>query len=241
MKSAPPAICVKGLSLQFGDRQILKDISLSLVPGEVVGLFGPSGCGKSSLLRCLNRLNEPPPGTVEFYGQDITTMDVIALRRKVGMVFQTPALFPGTVEENIAYSQRLQKSELSGVRIAQLLEAANLPKDFAKRSVVELSGGEAQRVALARALACQPEILLLDEPTSALDSVAREQVWQTVAKLREDTNLSVLWVSHDLEEVRRTAQRAYELDDGRVVRCGTVEELFANSSSSLGSKERPPE
>lgn len=238
MTDSPPAIDVKNLNLRLGGRQILSEVSIRVEPGEIVSLYGASGSGKSSLLRCLNRLNEPPKGTVELFGQDITSLNVIALRRKVGMMFQTPALFPGTVEQNISYSHSLQNIALDETRLHQLLDAANLPEDFAQRSVQELSGGEAQRVSLARALACQPEVLLLDEPTSALDSVAREQIWRTIAKLREETRLSVLWVSHDLEEVRRTAQRAYQLDNGRVVRHAPVAELFSKRLTPSESKER---
>ncbi len=226
-------IQVKNLSLKRNGRSVLQDVNLTIAAGEIVCLLGPSGSGKSSLLRCLNRLTEPPANTIFIDGQDIVAMDVLALRRQVGMVFQAPALFPGTVADNVAYGPNLDKRPLSPDEIKTLLHLADLPPEYADRPVTELSGGEAQRVSLARALANKPQTLLLDEPTGALDPAARRHIWETIAKLRKELGLTVLWVTHYMEEVRQMADRVYLLVDGRIADEGTPEHLLRADSTHI--------
>ncbi len=233
MTAATPRFLVQNLSLERNGRAVLHDINLAIDPGEIVCLLGPSGSGKSSLLRCLNRLTEPAPQTIFLDGEEITSLDVLALRRKVGMVFQSPALFPGTVAENIAFGPELTGQALSQARIAKLLELADLPASYADRPADELSGGEAQRVSIARALANEPQTLLLDEPTGALDPAARRHIWQTIAKLRQELGLTVLWVTHYMEEVQAVADRVYLLLDGRIADEGTPDHLLRPDSSHL--------
>ncbi len=226
-------IKVQHLSLKRNGRSVLKDISLSIAPGEIVCLLGPSGGGKSSILRCLNRLTEPPPQTIFLEGQDITTLDVPTLRRKVGMMFQKPALFPGTVAENVAFGPQLARHSLNTSQIEALLTMVDLSSDFATRPITELSGGEAQRVALARTLANQPSFLLLDEPTGALDPAARRHIWESLLNLRQKLGLSVLWVTHSMEEVRTVADRVYLLVNGRIVDEGSPEHLLRPGSQHI--------
>ncbi len=228
-----PRLETRDLSLTRNGRLILKNAAITIAPAEVVCLMGPSGSGKSSLLRCLNRLTEPPPQSVFVDGQDITAMDVIALRRQVGMVFQAPALFPGTVAENVGYGPNLDKRPLSPSSITTLLAMADLPADYAHRPITELSGGEAQRVALARTMANEPQILLLDEPTGALDPAARRHIWETIAKLRHELGLTVLWVTHHMDEARAVADRMYLLVNGRVVDEGEPEHLLRAGSTHI--------
>jgi putative ABC transport system ATP-binding protein len=228
-----PRFQVQQLSLVRNGRPILHDVNLAIAPGEIICLLGPSGSGKSSLLRCLNRLTESAPQTIFLDGQDITSMDVLALRRQVGMVFQQPGLFPGSVADNVAYGPRLIHQSLSASQIADLLAQADLPPAYASRSVAELSGGEAQRVSLARALANQPGTLLLDEPTGALDPSARRHIWETIAKLRRELGLTVLWVTHYMEEVRQAADRVYLLLDGRIADEGTPDHLLRPNSNHM--------
>ncbi len=206
---------------------ILIDISLEIPAGQVTSLIGPSGSGKSTLLRCLNRLWEPPAGTIFLDGADITILDVIKLRQRVGMLFQSAALFEGTVADNVSYGPNLHGQQLSACRIAELLEMAGLPANLAQKPASELSGGQAQRVALARALANKPEVLLLDEPTSALDPAATRHVEETVLHLRDTLGLTVVWVSHAIEQVERTADRSVLLVGGKVVETGTPEHLLS--------------
>ncbi len=224
---------IKELSLLRNGRSVLNNVNLTISPGEIVCLLGPSGSGKSSLLRCLNRLTEPPPQTTFMGGQDIVEMDVLSLRRQVGMVFQAPALFPGTVADNIQYGPTLAKRPLSSTEIETLLQLADLPPAYATRPVTELSSGEAQRVSLARALANKPQTLLLDEPTGALDPAARRHIWQTIHKLRTELGLTVLWVTHYMEEVRKVADRVYLLVNGRIADEGTPKHLLRPDSDHI--------
>lgn len=220
------AIETRGLSLSRGGREVLHGISFSANADETLVLIGPSGSGKSSLLRCLNRLEEPAPGTVFLKGEDITSLPVIELRRRVGMVFQQPQMFPGTVSDNIAYGPALRGETLSRERIVALLEMVTLEPELADRPANELSGGQAQRVAIARALANESEVLLLDEPTSALDPIATRAVEETLLGLRERLNLTLIWVSHAVEQARRVGDRALLLDQGRVVRIDRVDRML---------------
>ena len=225
-----PRLQVRDLSLARNGRPVLRNVAIEVAPQEIVCLLGPSGSGKSSLLRCLNRLTEPPPNTVFLDGQDITTIEVLSLRRRLGMAFQKPALFPGTVADNIAYGPGLDGRSLTTDEIAALLTMADLPPEYAQRPIGELSGGEAQRVSIARTLANHPDSLLLDEPTSALDPAARRHVRETIIKLRQELGLTVIWVTHYMEEVLEVADRVYLLLDGRIADEGLPGELLGPDS-----------
>jgi ABC-type phosphate transport system ATPase subunit len=229
-----PKINLNNLTLKLGsDQPILHNVSLEIPASQITSLIGPSGSGKSSLLRCLNRLWEPPSGTVFLEDVDITTMDVLTLRRRVGMLFQSAALFEGTVATNVAYGPGLQGNQLPAQRIGELLEMAGLETDLAQKPANELSGGQAQRVALARTLANEPEVLLLDEPTSALDPAATRHVEETVLRLRDALGLTVVWVSHAIEQVERTADNLVLLVDGSIVEVGTPEHLLSGEHRHL--------
>jgi ABC-type phosphate transport system ATPase subunit len=220
-------IAITNLNLSLTDKSpILRDITLEFAAGQITGLIGPSGSGKSTLLRCLNRLWEPPPATIYLDDIDITKLDVLTLRRRVGMLFQTAALFEGSIADNIAYGPSLQGQELSPARIAALLQMAGLDPELVDKPADELSGGQAQRVAMARALANEPEVLLLDEPTSALDPAATGRVEETILHLRDSLGLTVVWVSHLVAQVERTADEVVLLVAGEVVETGTPEHLL---------------
>ena len=224
----PSKIVIKNLNLSFRKgAPALIDVSLEISAGKITSLIGPSGSGKSTLLRCLNRLWEPPPQTIFLEGEDITRLDVLILRRRVGMLFQSAALFEGSVARNVAYGPGLRGQALSPDRIAELLAMAGLEADLAQKPADELSGGQAQRVALARALANEPEVLLLDEPTSALDPAATRHVEETILKLRDMLGLTVVWVSHSIDQVKRTADLVALLVDGAIVETGTPDHLLS--------------
>jgi ABC-type phosphate transport system ATPase subunit len=212
---------------------ILKNISLEIPNGQITTLIGPSGSGKSSLLRCLNRLWEPPPQSVFLDGTDITTLDVLTLRRRVGMLFQSAALFAGTVAENIIYGPSLQGVSPSTDQITNLLKMAGLEPALAQKPAGELSGGQAQRVALARALANKPEVLLLDEPTSALDPAATYHVEESILRLRDTLGLTVVWVSHTIEQVQRVADQLVLLVDGSIAETGPPDHLLSGPHRHL--------
>lgn len=213
---------VHSLSLERGGTPVLHDVSLAIEPAEIFMLIGPSGSGKSSLLRCLNRLEEPAPGTVFLRGEDITMLPVTSLRCRVGMVFQQTVMLPGTVAENINYGPALRHEPLDRDRLAELLDLVALEAELLDKPASELSGGQAQRVAIARALANRPEVLLLDEPTSALDPLATHTVEETLTALRDRLGLTLVWVSHLVDQARRVGDRVLLLDKGRVVRIDTT-------------------
>jgi ABC-type methionine transport system ATPase subunit len=205
---------------------VLHDISLEIQQGDILMVIGPSGSGKSTLLRTINRLLEVPPGSIFLQGEDITKIDVLSLRRRVGMVFQSPVLFPGTVAKNLRFGSDLRQRPLSDAQVEQLLRDVGLPDGFATKDTSKLSGGEAQRVALARTLAVEPEVLLLDEPTSALDPQSTRQVEATLCQLNAARGLTLIWVSHLIEQTRRVGQQVLYLKDGRVADYGTVNHVL---------------
>jgi len=190
------------------ERPRLLDVTLALPDGGITVLQGPSGSGKSTLLRLLNRLEAPASGTVRYRGEDLAARDVLAHRREVGMVFQAPVLFPGTVADNLAVAAPLDPP-------AALLERAGLPAAFLTREAGTLSGGEAQRACLARALGTRPRVLLMDEPTSALDHDAA-RVIERLARTLADDGVSIVLVSHDRAQAARLGDRVIALRDGRV-------------------------
>jgi putative ABC transport system ATP-binding protein len=192
------------------ERPRLADVSLAVPDGGgVTVLQGPSGSGKSTLLRLLNRLEAPDAGVVRYRGEDLAARDVLAHRREVGMVFQAPVLFPGTVADNLAVARPVDPPH-------ELLERAGLPASFLTREAGTLSGGEAQRACLARALATRPRVLLMDEPTSALDPDATAVIEGLTRELAAD-GIPVVLVSHDAAQAQRLGDRIVRLAAGRVV------------------------
>ncbi len=188
-------------------------------------IVGPSGSGKSSLLRLLNRLDEPTSGTVFVEGTDFRNLEPRELRRKLGMVTQRPYLFPGTVAENLQFGPAQRGETLAGEAIEELLSQVGL-KDYGGRNVANLSGGEAQRVSVARTLANSPLVLLLDEPTSALDEAAKLEVESSIQKVVHDHGLTCVMVTHDLAQASRLAEKALLLEAGRIVRAGLIGEVL---------------
>ncbi|MEO6714122.1 MAG: phosphate ABC transporter ATP-binding protein, partial [Mycobacteriales bacterium] len=183
-----------------GDEHVhpLEHVDATIPAGGITVVVGPSGAGKSTLLRLLNRMEEPTSGAVAMRGNPLPEYDVLALRREVGLLFQTPTPFPGTVVDNL----RVARRDLSEAAADALLTRVGLPGSLLLRDAMTLSGGEAQRVCLARALALEPAVLLLDEPTSALDPFAAAAVEDTVTRLVAD-GMSAVWVCHDRQQARR--------------------------------------
>jgi putative ABC transport system ATP-binding protein len=206
-------------------KTLVDDANFQVRRGEVLAMTGPSGAGKSSLLRLLNRLDEPTSGTVYLEQTDYRSIEPRELRRKVGMVTQRPYLFPGTVAENLGFGPAQRGEVLSQNALEELLARVGL-QGYARRGVANLSGGEAQRVSVARALANSPLILLLDEPTSALDEAAKLEVESLLQNIMRGQGLTCVIVTHDLSQAARLAERALVLASGRVVRAGPVNEVL---------------
>jgi putative ABC transport system ATP-binding protein len=209
---SPAVFDLEGVSASRAGEPVLRGVDLRIGRGATA-VLGPSGSGKSTLLRLLNRLADPDAGAIRFRGRDVRELDVLDLRRRVGLVPQLPAPIPGTVEENVRAGPALAGHE---ARVEHALELAGLDGSFAGRDAERLSVGEQQRLMLARALALEPEVLLLDEPTSALDERARDGVERTIRGLCHRPGTSTVVVTHDRAQARRLAQRTIELHHGRV-------------------------
>jgi putative ABC transport system ATP-binding protein len=221
----PVILRAEHLGRTVHDKILVQDASFDLRRGEVLAIAGPSGSGKTSLLRLLNRLDEPTSGTVFVEGNDYRNLEPRQLRRKLGMVTQRPFLFPGTVAENLRFGPAQRGETLSKEAVDDLLSHVGL-KDYAERDVAHLSGGEAQRVSVARTLANTPLVLLLDEPTSALDEAAKLEVESSIRNVVRNQGLTCVVVTHDLAQASRLAERALLLKSGRIVRDGLVGEVL---------------
>ena len=203
-----------------GAATILDDITVSIPDGAVTAVVGPSGAGKSSLLRLLNRLERPARGTIRFRGEDLDEIDPLALRQRVGMVFQRPPLFGGMVRDNLAVAA----PDATDDALIDALGRAGLGAPLLERQGDDLSGGEAQRMVLARALLVGPEVLLLDEPTAALDRASAAELERLAIGLAK-SGMPMVWVSHNLDQVGRIADHIVAMVDGRVVRCGPPDDV----------------
>lgn len=201
---------------------MLEDVDARFERGVVTAIAGPSGAGKTSLLRCLNRLEEPGEGDVFLDGMDIRSIDPTELRKRVGMIFQTPVLFAGDVRSNLEYGLE----DLDEGWLGDAIESAGLDPAFLDREYTALSLGQAQRVCIARALVRDPEVLLMDEPTSALDKDAAARIESLVHDLT-GRGLAIVFVTHNLAQAARVADRAYLLVEGRVTAEGSVRDVEA--------------
>jgi len=213
------------LGREVAGKTILTDISFEVATHDRLGIVGASGSGKSSLLRLLNRLDEPTSGTVYLDGQDYRQLPPRELRRRVGMVTQRPFLFPGDVASNLRFGPAQRGNFVPGPEVARLLECVGLP-EYAAREVSVLSGGEQQRVSLARALANNPQVLLLDEPTSALDEDAKLGIEQLIQSVVREQGLTCVLVTHDREQARRMCNRIILLEAGHLMQSGTAMEVL---------------
>jgi phosphate transport system ATP-binding protein len=236
---------VKDLDFYYGKNQALFGISLDVSEREVMAFIGPSGCGKSTFLRTLNRMNDTIPGTkadgkVLIDGNDIYAggVDVVALRRKVGMVFQKSNPFPKSIFDNVAYGVRINnihsgKSDLEG-RVEKALRDAALwdeVKDRLGSSAFGLSGGQQQRLCIARALAVEPEVILMDEPASALDPIATQKIEELVVTLKK--NYTIVIVTHNMQQAARISDRTAFFMLGKLIEVNPTQKMFTNPDEKM--------
>jgi phosphate transport system ATP-binding protein len=228
---------VEDLTVRYGERRVLRGISLGWADNSVGAIVGPSGCGKTTLLRALNRLVELTPladvsGSIVLGGEDLLVAPAAEIRRRIGMVFQRPNPFPMTIFDNVAYALRRQGSRwprrrVLADRVERALRRAGLwdeVKDDLNRSALRISGGQQQRLCIARALAVDPDVILLDEPCSSLDPLATETIEELIRELR--SQLILVIVTHNLAQARRTSDRLSFILDGRLVETGDTEQVF---------------
>jgi phosphate transport system ATP-binding protein len=237
-------IGVSDFSFYYGDAKVLHEISLSIPEKQVTAFIGPSGCGKSTFLRSVNRMNDIIPGTrttglVSIDGRNVYAegTDVVALRRRVGMVFQKSNPFPKTIYENIAYGLRIggvnDRRVLDEIVEKSLRRAAiwEEVKDRLNASALALSGGQQQRLCIARALAVDPDILLMDEPASALDPIATQKIEELVYELKD--NLTIVIVTHNMQQAARISDRTAFFMLGKLIEYGPTKTIFMNPEQKL--------
>lgn len=231
---------IQGLSAWYGDFQALHDISLNIGENQVTAFIGPSGCGKSTLLKWCNRMNDVVPGasakgTLELPDLNIlsASTDVVALRRRIGIVFQKPNPFPKSIYDNIAFGPRLHFKNLSRTDLDELVEWSlrkaavwDEVKDRLRQSALGLSGGQQQRLCIARAIAVGPQILLMDEPCSALDPASTARIEELIFELREQYTIVI--VTHNMQQAARVSDQTAFFFEGRVVEAGSTQKLFTN-------------
>jgi iron(III) transport system ATP-binding protein len=228
MFPAQPFVKADRICKKFGPATVLHEVSLEILPGELIAILGPSGCGKTTLLRIIAGLEKQDSGTVTIDGIDVSYAPPAA--RRCGIVFQSYALFPNlSVEANIAFGMDRKRTTSAQRRekVAELLHLIGLP-GIAKQHPSKLSGGQQQRVALARALAINPAILLLDEPLSALDAKVRGRLRGEIRQIQQSLNVTTILVTHDQEEALTMADRVVVMDHGRILQVGTPWEIYRN-------------
>src|SRR5829696_2387350 len=241
----PSKIAVRGLNFHYGAKRALEDISIEIPEHLVTAFIGPSGCGKSTFLRTLNRMNDIVPGArvdgaVTIDGRDIyaQSVDIVDLRRRVGMVFQKSNPFPKSIFDNVAYGLRINRltrsrEELGG-RVEASLKSAALwdeVKDRLQTSALALSGGQQQRLCIARALAVEPEILLMDEPASALDPIATQRIEELIYQLK--SRYTIVIVTHNMQQAARVSNTTAFFWLGRLIECDRTDKIFTPPSEKL--------
>lgn len=231
------------LSLWFGSKHVLKDISVDFQEKQVTALIGPSGCGKSTLLRCFNRMHDLSPdvrmeGTLLLDGQDIYQKDksVTGIRRRIGVVFQKANPFPKSIFENIHYGLKI--NDIGGKNKRELVEAAlkesflwDEVKDDLKKPATKLSGGQQQRLCIARTVALRPEVILMDEPCSALDPISTLKIENLITTLKQ--HFTIVIVTHNMQQAQRVADKTVFMYLGEIIEEGTTHQIFNSPGHEL--------
>lgn len=226
----------ENVSKSYSNKLIIKDLNLKISEGEFITILGTSGNGKTTLLKMINSLEKKSSGKISILEKEIEKWNESELRKKIGYVVQSIGLFPHlTIEENIGYVLSLQnksKTEINN-KAKELLSLLNLPLEFLEKYPRELSGGEQQRIGLARALASDPKIILMDEPFGALDEINRKNLQNQIKKLQKEFNLTIVLVTHDIEEAFELGTRIVVMNNGNIEQIGTKKDYFNKFESSF--------
>lgn len=230
----------ENISKRYNRQDIISDMSFEVEKGKLVVLIGPSGCGKTTLLKMVNRLTKPTSGKIYLNGEDIFTKDEIELRRNIGYVIQQTGLFPHmTIRENLEIIPRLQKKAPADItaKSLELMDMVGLdPEQYLDRYPTQLSGGQQQRIGVARAFACDPELILMDEPFSALDPITRSQLQDELVDLQAKVRKTIVFVTHDMDEAVKIADKICFINNGRIIQYDTPEELMKNPANELAAE-----
>jgi len=241
----PPFMVAESVNVWYGETHAIKDVSLNIAKNQVMALIGPSGCGKSTFLRCLNRMNDTietarTTGRITLDGQDIYSpdLDPVALRARVGMVFQKPNPFPKSIFDNVAYGPRIHglstnRAELEDIVFTSLERAGLLKevKDRLDQPGTGLSGGQQQRLCIARTIAVNPEVILMDEPCSALDPIATARIEDLIDELSQD--YAIVIVTHSMQQAARVSQRTAYFHLGELIEVDDTDKVFTNPTHKL--------
>lgn len=234
------AIVFKNITKSYGEKNILKDFSLNIKKGEFLTIIGSSGCGKTTVLKMINGLIKPNKGNVFVDGKDISKINLIDMRRKIGYVIQGVGLFPHMkIKNNISYTLNLEKKEnkeeiLSKVK--KLVKTVGLDEEIINRYPNELSGGQRQRVGIARALVGEPDIILMDEPFGAVDEITRKLLQDEIYKIYKKYNVTIVFITHDIREALKLGTRVIVMDNGEIVQSGAPKEIRENPKTEFVRK-----
>lgn len=241
---SPAKIQIRDINLSFGTKQVLKGISMDIPAKQIIALIGPSGCGKSTLLRSINRMHDLTPsasitGDILLEGESVYApkVDVVNIRKRIGMVFQKPNPFPKSIYDNVAYGLKVNglrdKQQIETIVEKSLQGAAiwDEVKDTLDKSAMDLSGGQQQRLCIARAIAVEPEVILMDEPCSALDPISTDKVEQLMLQLKEQ--FTIVIVTHNMQQAQRVADYTAFMYLGEVIEYRPTSELFASPEHEL--------
>ncbi|OCA85739.1 proline/glycine betaine ABC transporter ATP-binding protein [Bacillus sp. FJAT-27225] len=230
-------ITFENIIKSYGKRPVIDNFNLEIDSGELVVFIGPSGCGKTTLLKMVNRLIEPSSGKIYIKGKDISTIDPIELRRNIGYVIQSTGLFPHmTIRENLELIPKLKGEDPEAIqtKTENLMDLVGLnPEEFLDRYPKELSGGQQQRVGVARAFSTDSEIILMDEPFSALDPVTRSSLQEELFNMQKELNKTIIFVTHDMDEAYKIADKICLLKDGHILQYDTPENILKNPASEF--------
>ncbi len=221
----------------YGDEVVIDNLNLEIEEGQLVVLIGPSGCGKTTTLKMINKLIEPSSGSIYIRGEDVTRVNPVELRRKIGYVIQQIGLFPNmTIAQNVEIVPKLLgwPAEKRKARMEELLNMVDMdPGQYAGRYPSELSGGQQQRIGVLRALAAEPPLVLMDEPFGALDPITREALQDEVKRLQKKLKKTIVFVTHDMDEALKIADRIVLMKEGKVVQAASPEELLSNPADDF--------
>jgi osmoprotectant transport system ATP-binding protein len=228
------------VSKAYGKNLILNDFNLKINKGEFLTIIGSSGCGKTTVLKLINGLLTPDRGKIHVNGEDISRMDQIQFRRRVGYVIQGVGLFPHmNVKKNISYVPNLIKKDDKrkiASKVEELIKVVGLNGDMLERYPSELSGGQRQRVGLARALAASPEILLMDEPFGAVDEITRKLLQEEILRIYKELNVTIVFITHDIKEALKLGTRVLVMDKGKIIQIGPPAEIVDNPKTNFVKK-----
>jgi osmoprotectant transport system ATP-binding protein len=231
------AVEYKKISMSYGDKVIIEGFELSVDEGEFITIIGSSGCGKTTILKMVNGLIEPTKGEVFVHGKDTKSLDLTELRRNIGYAIQGSVLFPHmTVEKNIAFVPNLlnrRDKKRTYEAVTKWMEIVGLEGSMRTRYPSQLSGGQQQRVGIARALAASPDILLMDEPFGAVDEITRASLQDEIARIHKETGITILFVTHDINEALKLGTRVLVMDEGKIQQFATPNEILDSPANDF--------